>query len=134
MLNEMETLRAELLNCHLQSHKKQISGDQLYQGPLLLRESVSLTDCPSSRFCVRQEIASGDLRTVNFICDQTPDVHGSVFVICQGVGTHVSTTPTGVQSINTCCASDYCNLYVSGSSSMSLYYVVAVILLHKLVL
>ncbi|EYC32422.1 hypothetical protein Y032_0003g1564 [Ancylostoma ceylanicum] len=29
------------------------SGDQLFQGTVLLRESVSLTDCANTRFCVR---------------------------------------------------------------------------------
>ncbi|KAK6746208.1 hypothetical protein RB195_012368 [Necator americanus] len=28
-------------------------GDQLFHGSLLLRESVALTECPGSRFCVR---------------------------------------------------------------------------------
>ncbi|CAJ0596648.1 unnamed protein product [Cylicocyclus nassatus] len=105
-------------------------GDQLFQGSVLLRESVSLTDCPASRFCVRQDVVSADLKTVNFLCDQSYDVRGLVFIVCQGPGTHISTTPAQVPAINTCCAADLCNLYVSSSSFVSFYYI-ALLLLCK---
>ncbi|RCN44415.1 hypothetical protein ANCCAN_09552 [Ancylostoma caninum] len=104
-------------------------GDQLFQGSMLLRESLSLTDCPNTRFCVRQEITSSDLKTVNYLCDQATDIHGNYVVACQSEGTHSSTTSNNFPSVTMCCSSDLCNLNASNSSNSPLYRFVMVLLL-----
>ncbi|RCN50206.1 hypothetical protein ANCCAN_03811 [Ancylostoma caninum] len=104
-------------------------GDQLFQGSMLLRESLSLTDCPNTRFCVRQEITSSDLKTVNYLCDQATDIHGNYVVACQSEGTHSSTTSNNFPSVNMCCSSDLCNLNASNSSNSPIHRLVMVLLL-----
>ncbi|KAK6746209.1 hypothetical protein RB195_012368 [Necator americanus] len=94
-------------------------GDQLFHGSLLLRESVALTECPGSRFCVRQELTSADLKTINFFCDQITDIHGNPLVTCKSDGAQTPNTANNFKALVVCCSSDYCNLSVSNSISSS---------------
>lgn len=58
-------------------------GQEWYQSGVLLKEEMVLADCRSN-FCVKQEVISNDLTTVNLMCDRATGIDEcNPEVVCQ---------------------------------------------------
>ncbi|KAK6057112.1 hypothetical protein COOONC_05374 [Cooperia oncophora] len=82
-----------------------------------MREGFVMSECPGSKYCVRQEWWMGDLKTTNMFCDRMFDIMGNPVALCKSDGTFTSTGLNNIQCTNRCCSSDYCNLPTAATPS-----------------